>query len=203
MIIKDIEEKIKNRPVNPLGVKNKYAVLIPLINIEGEWKILYELRAKDMGSQPGEISFPGGGVEVGETYEDAAIRETVEELGISAENIKILGEIDYLVSNSTIIHCFVGQIFGINVEDMKPNPAEVDHIFTVPLDFFIEEEPDVYTIEFQRNIAREFPYNLIPNGRAYNWRKMKDRVYFYRYEEYVIWGFTARMTRNFIEIIRK
>lgn len=203
MLIDDIKNKIKDNPVNPIGVENQYAVLIPLIDIAGEWRILYELRSKYMYTQPGEISFPGGGVEDGETYKQAAIRETVEELGISKDNIKIIGEIDYLVSNSIKIHCFVGEIVGIKVQHMDPNPDEVDHIFTVPLDYLIKEDPEVYTMEFRRNITREFPYNLIPNGEKYNWKKMKDKIYFYKYGQYVIWGFTARMTRNFIKTIKK
>lgn len=203
MKIDDIEEKVRNRHVNPIGVKNEYSVLIPLINISGEWRILYELRSKHMETQPGEISFPGGAVEQNETYMQAAIRETREELGILEENINIIGEVDFLVSGNIKIHCFVGELTNIKLENMDPNPDEVDHIFTVPLKFLIEEDPDVYKIKYERNISREFPYNLIPNGENYNWGEVTDKIYFYKYDEYVIWGFTARMTKNFINIIKK
>ena len=73
----------------------------------------------------------GRGGEDGETFEEAAIRETMEELSIDRENIEVLGELDYLISYAgLVIHCFVATISGINVDSLKPNPDEVDHLFT-------------------------------------------------------------------------
>lgn len=127
----------------------------------------------------------------------------MEELNIKRDNISIIGELDYLVSYANItIHCFLGTISGINVDNIVPNHDEVDHIFTVPLDFFLNNEPDIYYLDLKTVLNDEFPYNLIPNGRDYNWRSGKHSVMFYHYKDYVIWGFTARMTKNFIDIIK-
>lgn len=201
--IENIKKKIIDREPKALGVKYKYAVLIPMIRVNGQWEIIYELRASTLNRQPGEISFPGGKVEKGETYEEAAIRETVEELNIEESNIEIVGELDYFISHSDdAIHSFLGIIDGIDLDQIDPSKAEVDHIFTVPLDFFIETEPEIYYIELNRSINKDLPYNLIPNGEKYNWQKIKDSVYFYMYEDYVLWGYTAKMTNRFIEIIK-
>lgn len=93
MDIGEIIGKVKGRVAKPLEVKQNFAVLIPLIKIGDEWHIIYELRAKNLKRQPGEISFPGGQVERGESFKEAAIRETVEELNIKEENISVIGEL--------------------------------------------------------------------------------------------------------------
>lgn len=202
--IKDIIEKVKDRVPQPLEIKREYAVVVPLINIEGSWEIIYEVRAKNLKRQPGEISFPGGKVEEKETYRDAAIREAMEELNIKRENINIVGELDYLLTrDNTTIHSFLAIIENIDIDDIKPSHEEVDHIFTVPIDFFVKNEPKLYYVELHPAISNDFPYNLIPNGKDYNWRIDKYSVYFYNYRDYIIWGYTAKMTKSFIDIIKR
>lgn len=186
-----------------MNVEYKYAVLVPMIRINNRWEIIYELRAKDLKRQPGEISFPGGKVEKGESYKEAAIRETMEELEIERESIELIGEMDYLVSHAnSCIHSFLGIIHGINIDHIEPNKGEVDHIFTVPLEFFMENEPEVYYIDVKKEITRDFPYNLIPGGENYNWNMGRESVYFYKYNDYVIWGYTAKVTKHFIDILK-
>lgn len=201
--IENVIKKVKGRVPKPLDVEYKYAVLVPMININGRWELIYEVRAKGLKRQPGEISFPGGEVEKGETYKEAAVRETIEELNIKNENINVIGELDYLVSYSNItIHSFLATINDINVDNIAPGKDEVDHIFTVPIDFFIKNEPKVYYLDLHTVIGGDFPYNLIPGGVNYNWQIGKHSVYFYNYKEYVIWGYTAKMTKHFIDIIK-
>ena len=203
MDIEKIRKIVNNRIPRPIDIKRNYSVLIPIIESNNRLGIIYELRSKNLNNQPGEISFPGGEVEDNETFQEAAIRETMEELNIKRDNISIIGELDYLVSYANItIHCFLGTISGINVDNIVPNHDEVDHIFTVPLDFFLNNEPDIYYLDLKTVLNDEFPYNLIPKGRDYNWRSGKHSVMFYHYKDYVIWGFTARMTKNFIDIIK-
>ena len=203
MDISEIEKKVKGRIPRPIDVIHNYSVLIPLIEIEGETHILYELRSHEMNTQPGEISFPGGRVEEGETYREAAIRETMEELNISRENIELIEQLDYFVSYANItIYSFLGKLSGVDVDKLLPNIAEVDHLFTVPLKFFLENEPDCYYLDVKTDLNDEFPYNLIPNGRDYKFRRGRQTVMFYYFKDYIIWGFTAKMTRKLIEIIK-
>lgn len=203
MDIKEIKEIIKRANVSALGVKREYSVLIPIMKINGELNIIYELRAKDMPTQPGEVSFPGGARENNESFLETAIRETCEELNISEENIEIFGEIDSLISTSGVkIHCFVGEIININFENIKPNPKEVDHIFPIAIDYLMENEPKTYSIRLNRTMAEDFPFHLIPNGENYKWREHRYDEVFYKHTDYKLWGFTARMTHNFINILK-
>ncbi len=197
-----IEDRLKDISPEPMDIKRKYAVLIPIIENKGSLEVIYELRS-EMITQPGEISFPGGELEGSETYQEAAIRETMEELNIARDKIEVLGELNYLVSYAGItIHCFVGKIKGLDFNDIRPNHDEVDHIFTVPLDFLLANEPDQYYLDLETVINKEFPYNLIPNGKDYNWRVGRHSVMFYFFKNYIIWGFTARMTKELINKIR-
>ena len=91
-------EKIKNglNQNQPLFIGEetamRFAVLIPLVQVNGEWHVLFELRSLTMRKQPGDISFPGGRNDPSDaTPVDAAIRETHEELGVNPSNIKNLG----------------------------------------------------------------------------------------------------------------
>ncbi|NLY65930.1 MAG: CoA pyrophosphatase [Tissierellia bacterium] len=201
--IKNIINRVKGREPRPLDIKKEYAVVLPLINIEGNWQLIYEVRSNSLKRQPGEISFPGGKVEEGEGYKEAAVRETMEELNIDKEKINIIGELDYLVTrDNTIIYSFLATIENIDVNSISPNLDEVDHIFTVPVDFFIENPPKLYYVDLDPVISDDFPYNLIPNGKNYKWRIGKHSVYFYKYKDYIIWGYTARITKHFIDIIK-
>jgi 8-oxo-dGTP pyrophosphatase MutT (NUDIX family) len=203
MNIYKLIDKVKDRVPKPMDAERKYAVLIPLIQVDKQWHIIYELRSKELKSQPGEVSFPGGKTEDDESYEDTAIRETMEELLISRDNIQIIGELDYLVSYANFtIHCFLGVISGLSVDKINPNKSEVDHLFTVPVEFFLENEPEKYVLDLQTVENEEFPYYLIPNGRDYNFKRGKHHVLFYKYNDYIIWGFTAKMTSHLMEIIR-
>lgn len=202
--LKYINEKIQNRKVRPLGVKQNYSVLLPLIHEKSELHILFEVRASHLSTQPGEISFPGGSVEEGESYKEAAIRETQEELNIKKESIEILGELDYIVSPYNFeLHVYCGYLNEIQKDEIFPNAQEVNHIFTVPIKYFLENEPKLYNIELETVIRDDFPYHLIQNGKDYNWRKGKYPCFFYLFQKYVIWGMTARFTKNFIDILKK
>ena len=201
--INEIKDKVQNRTPRALDLIGEYSVLIPLVEVDEEWHIIFELRSMNLNTQPGEISFPGGKLEEGESFKEAAIRETIEELRIEKNNIRVLGELDYLVSPSNIsIHCFLGIISGVNVDNLTPNPDEVDHIFTVPLKYFLESEPKIYSLNLETKFNAEFPYNLIPRGRDYNFREVVNKVCFYEYNDYIVWGYTAKMIKNFIEILK-
>lgn len=72
-----------------------FAVLIPLVTLgdDGRDHLLLEVRSMSV-AQPGEICFPGGRMEAGETVLEAALRETCEELGVAPDSVEILGELE-------------------------------------------------------------------------------------------------------------
>jgi 8-oxo-dGTP pyrophosphatase MutT (NUDIX family) len=181
---------------------SKYAVMVPLIKKEDGIHVLLEVRSLELRRQPGEICFPGGRIDEQDLdEEDAAIRETVEELGISKEHILDVNPLDYMISPfGMIIYPFVGYIN--NPKKIVPNPSEVGEIFTVPLSFFIKNEPEIYMIELRAEPEENFPFDLIIGGESYNWRTRGIEEYFYRYQGKVIWGLTAKILSHFIEIIR-
>ena len=186
-----IKEKFRHKKPRAIDVRNAYSVLIPLIKRDNEVHILFEKRALSLKNQPGEISFPGGGIERGENSRDAAIRETCEEL--------LINKGDFWVNPySAIIYSYVG-ILNIEFDAISPSKEEVESIFTIPLDFFKINKPKSYKTKI--NLIREdsFPYELIPNGRNYKWKRAEGEMDFYVYKDIVIWGFTAKMLRNFIK----
>ncbi|MEZ0481384.1 CoA pyrophosphatase [Planococcus sp. SSTMD024] len=199
-----ILEKVKGRVPEVLGNRDfsKYAILLPLIEKEDGVHILFEVRSFEMRRQPGEICFPGGRIDRGDEDErETALRETMEELGIRKDAISNVFPLDYIVSPfGMIVYSFAG--FIDPETDFKPNPPEVDSVFTVPLQFFLENEPRVYRIDFDIQPEESFPYDLIAGGENYSWRARQVDEFFYLYEDRVIWGLTAKILMHFMELVR-
>ena len=195
-VLKEIlEEKISF----PIGDRKDSAVLIPLIKKDNTWHIIFQVRSKTMRRQPGEISLPGGRKEKNESFRQTALRETMEELNLDKENINILGELNYLhVGKGSVIKSFLGVISGVNVDKIEPNLDEVDHLFTVPIEFFIETEPRLFHLKTKPIEECDFPFDLIPNGRNYTFSGTARDIYFYNYNGYTIWGYTADIINDFI-----
>ncbi len=150
----------------------------------------------------GDAAFPGGRVEAGEDFKTAAIRETTEELGLEADKIEIIGEMDYVVMGKRIIGCYVGQLHIDRLEDLVLNQYEVDHVFSVPLDDLKSMRPDIYYVSQRQELDPEFPYDRIPGGRAYGFHKPhRYGIHFYNIQEEHLWGMTAKLTARFIDIL--
>lgn len=199
--LEKIKAKVQEIKPMPVDVKNRFSVMIPLIKRDGEIHLIFEERAFTLRNQPGEISFPGGRIEKNETPWDAALRETCEELLIEENDLEIYSEGDFLVNPyAAIIYTFIGEIKK-DFFEISPSKAEVESIFTVPLSFFMETEPKSYTINLKVNRSEDFPYHLIPNSENYKFKRGKEEVLFYDYKGQIIWGFTAKMARRFVERI--
>lgn len=196
-----IKAKLQNKSPMPVDVKNRFSVMIPLIKRKGEIHLLFEKRALTLRNQPGEISFPGGRIEKNESPRDAAIRETCEELLIGDGDLEIYSEGDFLVNPyAAIIYTFIGAIKK-DFFEISPSRDEVERIFTVPLKFFMENSPKSYSLNLRVNRSEDFPYHLIPNGENYKFKRGREEVLFYDYKGEIIWGFTAKMARRFVERI--
>ena len=109
------------------------AVLVLLALRRERLQVVFTLRSNRLDSHSGEISFPGGRMEEGETPEKAALRETEEEIGIQPYTIKIIGGLTPIyipISNS-----YITPIVGFSKQFIL-NRDEVQEAFTVPLDYF-------------------------------------------------------------------
>ncbi|MBL7178301.1 MAG: CoA pyrophosphatase [Desulfobacteraceae bacterium] len=158
-------------------------VLLPLLEEGGVCKVLFTKRTDSVEHHKGQISFPGGAVDKRDaSIEETVLRETYEEIGLSEKDIEILGRIDdaLTVASNYVIHPFVGMV--TSMDDLAINRAEVKRVITVPLSLFhdVGSEKRRYPVEY--------------DGVTY-------QTSAYEYREHIIWGATARIMENFMEII--
>lgn len=200
-MIKNVKKVMKNYEPQIVGKRKESSVLIPLVQVDDEWHILYEVRSK-LVSQAGDSSFPGGKVEPGETYEEAAVRETMEELNLKREHIKVHGEMDFIIGQYMIIRCFVGELTGIEVTDINPN-EEVEQVYTVPVKYFIENDPKYFSVHYKPRLEEEFEKSLGENEFERKLSHYGEKIPVYEIEHHSLWGYTANLTERFIELIRE
>ncbi len=179
------------------------AVLIPLVQVEGEWHVLFEVRSFHLRSQPGDISFPGGRIDPTDPSPlAAALRETYEELGVDPKTVHVIGELSpFIVFSSFVIYPFAAAV-DYNQIIHSYNKEEVEEVFTVPVEWLLNYEPYMHLISFEPVPSPDFPFEKIRNGAQYRWRTRALEEWFYDYGKYTIWGITARILKHFIEIIK-
>lgn len=179
----------------------QYSVLVPLVCTQEGVGVLFEQRASSLSIQPNEVSFPGGAVEEGETYQEAAVRETLEELLIEESQVRVLGPSDIFMGvNSRMVHPFIGQLKNYEGSFSKD---EVQSIFIIPIDELMAMEPEIYINQVYVEIDENFPYEDIPNGKDYNWGKGTSHIYFYRWKDHIVWGLTARILSSALGLIEE
>ncbi|MCP4683660.1 MAG: CoA pyrophosphatase [Desulfobacterales bacterium] len=160
-------------------------VLVPLLVEDGLVKVLFTKRTHVVEHHKGQISFPGGSVDEEDcSIEETALRETREEVGVHKKDVDILGRTDDILAvvSSFIMHPFVGRIQY--PYDFIINTVEVQRLIKVPLDVF---HPD--NVEARRQSAEL-------EGITYS-------APVYKFEEDLIWGATARVMENFMDIIAR
>jgi len=181
-----VVEKIRLRLANlqPGGVdspvKGDAAVLMPIVLENSEPEFLLTKRTETVSTHKGQISFPGGTREdQDDSLVQTALRETEEELGLDTAEVEVVGRFhDYLSVTELRVAPFVGLIR--NCSELNPNPAEVQQVLRVPLAFFRETAP---RFETKQRLGQTLS------------------VYYYDYGEEVIWGLTALIIRDFLEML--
>lgn len=200
MNIAQIEKFMENRPPGDIGKRKNCAVLIPLVEIDGELHLLYEQRSAKIKTQPGDVCFPGGVMEKGETPIETALRETEEEIGIPRDKIRVIGQFDSLfeVRNITM-HTVIGVIEEEMLEQLNINHKEVAKVFTVPFSFFEETKPRIYEYDIVQKIE-DFPYEETGVDPNYKWRVGSAAIPIMHYpykdaeDAQLIWGLTCNIT---------
>lgn len=164
------------------GSYKEASVLIPMFEKDDRAYVLFTKRSNHVEHHKGQISFPGGGVDDSDpSLEYTALREAYEEIGLMERDVKLLGRLDDTITFASryIVHPFVGLI--PYPYEFKINKKEVEKLISVPLDFFLQDGvPKIKAIYY--------------DGKIYNTPA-------YEYHGEIIWGATARILTNLIEIL--
>ena len=174
------------------------AVLIPLVETQDGLSVLFEERNADI-PQGGEICFPGGHIEGGETPEEAALRETTEELLLDRQQIELIAPLHFLPGErGREIYSFLGILHNYRG---TWETDEVSRVFPVPLSWFPCNPPEIHECKTMVMPGESFPYELIPGGRDYPFAVGRQRMFFYRRPEGIIWGLTAKLLYHFLRLL--
>ena len=167
-------------PAQPL---TPAAVLVPIVDRNEGPTVLLTRRTDHLYHHAGQISFPGGQVDPTDSdAEAAALRETEEEIGLPRRHITLVGTLDTYVTRTGFE---VSPQVGVVAPPfpLAPDSFEVAEIFEVPLDFFL------------------LPRNRQTHSRLYQGKER--HFYVFPYQDYFIWGATAGMLVNLVEVLRE
>lgn len=178
-------EQLKQRlsqyhPSENPHVQDCASVLIPLFEKDHELYLLLTRRSNELRSHSGQVSFPGGKQDIQDkTPLHTALRETHEEIGLPPEKVNILGKIDQTISRHYLL---VTPFVGLIPNNFKtlPNTSEIESIFSVPLQFFMNS--DNHFVKEIKNIQLPF---------------LSHHFYF---KDYDIWGMTAMLILQLLEV---
>ncbi len=181
-MIKEITNKLESQHISESTDLPQAAVLIGILNANNpneDTEIIYTLRSSKLSTHSGEVSFPGGKRdEIDASLEKTALREANEEIGLNVNDVEFLGRLDYLVSRHNIEVNPI--IFSINKEPQFVPNEEIEAVFTVPISFLINKK------NLQKDIVEKHGKRwLVPQ---------------WQYKNFKIWGLTAMITTNFLNI---
>jgi 8-oxo-dGTP pyrophosphatase MutT (NUDIX family) len=157
------------------------AVLVPLYKKQGQYYILFIKRTETVKEHKGQISFPGGTrEEVDVTLLDTALREGAEEIGLRADDVEVLGELD---DEATTTSNYVVAPFITAIPwpyQFKMNKEEVEEIIEIPISALLDKNC------FEQDTE-------ILDGKVVD-------SYAYYYQGRLIWGATARILNRLLDI---
>jgi 8-oxo-dGTP pyrophosphatase MutT (NUDIX family) len=160
------------------------AVLILVSERDGEPHVVFTERSTHLEHHKGQICFPGGGCDdADDNLETTALRETWEEIGVKPEDVRIVGQLDDMVTISNFrVTPYVGMMTTQPDYPYAINDHEVAQVVEVPLAFLMDERN--MELEVRQHQGRQV---LVPA---------------FSYNGHRIWGATARMLHQFIELLR-
>lgn len=157
------------------------AVLVLLYEHCGDLGLVFQKRTDKVDTHKGQVSFPGGGKDPEDRdLEATALRETSEEIGVDPTDVDILGRLDEMKTISGFaVRPYVGWLNRYPY-DWVCSEDEVDYLLEVPLAHILD------------------PANYVPDHREFNGRLAE--LPSYRFRDDLIWGATARMLQNFLDL---
>lgn len=159
--------------------ETKSAVLVPLYRDNNKTvRVILTKRPDHMRTHPGDVVFPGGRLEPGETPEETAIREAEEEIGLPPEGVEVVGGLTPTTTRnrSNLIVPVVAKVIR-------------------PARFVLQEEEVEAVIE-------PAMVELLDEGRWRTSEWMGHKLWFYEFDEGTLWGATAFMMREFLSFLR-
>ena len=190
-------------------------VMILLRESDDEYNFVFQIRSPKI-SQGGEICFPGGKFDEKSDISPkvTALRETSEEMGVPTENLEVIGQLDTLIAPmGAVIEIFIG-ILHADVSDLNFNHDEVERIFTIPVSYFENTEPEKHKVlikTFSSEIDPEtsekivyFPVRELGISELYidSWGNFTQNIYAFKTPEGTTWGITARIILDFIRVLK-
>ena len=156
------------------------AVLAPIQERPDGDHLVLTLRADNLSSHSGQVAFPGGRVDPEDDGELAtALRETAEEIGVAPGHVRILGQLDQVVAGyNFLVTPFVGLI--PYPYEFRPDPRETAAVFSVPVAALLRQ--DALTLDSRLS-------------------RRSEPIYHFQYDEWDIWGATARMVKQLLELV--
>jgi 8-oxo-dGTP pyrophosphatase MutT (NUDIX family) len=170
-----IERILRHRKKEKITGENlkASAVLVPLFYSQGQYHILFTERSDEVVFHKGQVCFPGGTREPSDPdLLQTALRESEEEIGLETKNIEILGELDDMLTFVTDYVISPFVAFISPPHSLRTSGKEVKGTFSVPLSFLMDEA------------------------------NFKQDSYAYEYEGHIIWGATARILKQFIDLLK-
>ena len=177
-IVLSPRQNVSNRPAE-MEQRPSASILVPIFEQDGMADMVLTRRSTDLRTHAGEVAFPGGKVEDGETVEQAAIREAYEEIGLNPATVEIQGKF----ISSTTLSSFMS-VVAIVATIPKPvsyrlNPNEVEKVFSFPISYLFQA--GVHSVE-------NWPW---ADGGQYE-------MHFFDFGEDLVWGATARILYEFM-----
>ncbi len=160
------------------------AVLVPLYVEDGEWHVLLTQRTDLVEHHKGQVAFPGGRVDADDADRvQTALREAEEEIGLKPEDVTVLGQLDELF---TVTQYRITPVVGVLPWPYRfvLSTVELSEAFGVPLRWLADPA----------NLETQYREPIVPGPRI--------PVYYFYYEGRVIWGATARMLLNLLEVVK-
>ncbi|MCY3982914.1 MAG: CoA pyrophosphatase [Roseovarius sp.] len=158
-------------------------VLVPILNTKAGHVVFMTRRSLTLKQHPGQIAFPGGKKDAGDSdVIVTALREANEEIGIARSNVEVVGQ---LPKHETVTGFVITPVIGRIMEEFTPvaEAGEVEEVFSVPLSHVLN--PLNYSIRSRLWRGRPRPYYTVPYG------------------PYYIWGATARILHMMSEIANR